>query len=103
MERTALEAWIDEIAMEDLPESYQPVAEAIGIPAAVRLAIVWDGAPFYIPKLDRLLQTLRDRKIVAEFRGNYRELSQRYDLSENRVRDIIAAAQCAQNQQKPFE
>jgi Mor family transcriptional regulator len=79
-----------DLELTDLPETYQPVAEAVGIPAALRLSDFCGGSNVYIPKLDFLHQKTRNRRILQEFSGgNYRELAKRYNLSEIRVREIV--------------
>lgn len=49
------------------------------------------GAAIYLSRALLANLTARDERLCAEFRGdNYRELASRYDLSEMRVRQIIA-------------
>ncbi|MBE3574559.1 MAG: DNA-binding protein [Firmicutes bacterium] len=104
MQRSELERLIGEIRMEDLPASYQPVAEAVGVEAAIRLSMALGGVPVYLPKLERLLQSIRDRRIVTEFDGaNYRELARRYNLSQTRVREIIHSDRAQRQQGRLFE
>jgi len=35
------------------------------------------------------LRTLRDKKIKEEFKGNYKELAQKYNLTEMAIRNIV--------------
>lgn len=82
--------WIKEIRVEDLPEVYRMVAQAIGVDNAVQLSGILGGTYYYFPKLDKLLATIRDKKIKEEFTGlNHKELAVKYGLSEIWVRQIV--------------
>lgn len=86
--------WITEIAaemsIECLPESYQAVAEIVGIEAALKLSAHLGGMYFYYPQLDSLLRTKRDEQIRKEFDGsNHRELARKYNLTESWIRSIV--------------
>ncbi|MCF6147316.1 MAG: hypothetical protein E3K37_01520 [Candidatus Kuenenia sp.] len=48
------------------------------------------GEQFYFPKIDTGLAKVRNRKIIAEFKGgNYVELARKYGVSSNFVRNLI--------------
>ena len=79
-----------EISIENLPESYQGVAEIVGVANTLKLASHLGGAGFYFRKLDSMLLYKRDEQIRAEFTGsNHKELCQHYDLSEMQIRNIL--------------
>jgi Mor family transcriptional regulator len=79
-----------EISIEELPESYQAVAEIIGKDSTLKLAHHLGGAAFYYRKIDAMLLYKRDELIRQEFNGiNTRELARDYDLSERQVRNIL--------------
>ena len=83
---TALRA----IRLEDIPEEDQDVAEALGLPVFLRLAALCGGQDLYIPKLESLERSGRDREIRARFDGgNYRALAHQFRLSERQIRTII--------------
>ena len=83
-------AIIDEITIEDLPESYREVARAIGVENAVKLSSVVGGLGYYFPQLDGILRKKRDECIRREFNGNnHRELAKKFDLTERWVREIV--------------
>lgn len=89
------EDWLDGITMADIPEGLVEAAQVVGIKTAFALAKHFGGTYYYFPKVDKLLATLRDKKIKEEFNGaNYRELAMKYKLSETWVRQITG---------KPFE
>lgn len=78
------------MSIQDLPESYQPVAEIVGVENALRLAQHLGGLSFYYPRLDSLLRDKRDAQIRAEFTGcNHRDLARKYKLTESWIREIV--------------
>lgn len=91
-----VEPWMCELTIDDIPEAWRQVAEAIGVESFLRLAATVGGCSFYVPKLERLTSPVRDERIRAEFDGgNHRQLAIRYNLSEQRIRDILAAREAA--------
>ncbi len=79
-----------QMTVEELPESYQPVAEIVGVEGALRLAQHLGGLSFYYPRLDSLLRDKRDAQIRAEFTGcNHRDLARKYKLTESWIREIV--------------
>lgn len=86
--------WVDgiaaEISVDDLPESYQAVAEIVGLASTLKLAHHLGGAGFYFRKIDAMLLHKRDEKIRAGFKGdNQKELAREYDLTEMQIRNIL--------------
>ena len=78
------------IRLEDIPEEYQDIAEELGLKVFVRLAALCGGQDLYIPKLESLERSGRDREIRARFDGgNYRALAVQFRLSERQIRKII--------------
>lgn len=91
MPNEGLENWVKELEIEELPAPYQPLARILGVELTIKLAQELGGMNVYLPKTDKLLQQLRDQKIRQEFDGgNHRELARRYQLSESRIRQILA-------------
>ena len=83
---TALRA----VRMEDIPEEYQDIAEALSLKTFLRLTALCGGQDLYIPKLESLERCGRDREIRARFDGgNYRALAAQFRLSERQIRKII--------------
>lgn len=77
------------LTLEMIPETYRPIAEAIGIDNLAKLAVLVGGTTFYLPKLESFTRPVRDERIKAEFNGwNYAELAQKYDVTERWVRQI---------------
>lgn len=90
-----MENWIEQIlphvTVEELPESYQAVAQIIGIQNAIRLSDALGGLNYYFPQAEKMLRAKRNELIRGEFTGsNYKELAQKYRLSEIQIREIVA-------------
>lgn len=86
-----LNEWIKEVAIEDIPESYQDLAANIGIEALLRLAAFLGGTTTYIPKIDCLVLAARDRLIIREFDKGVKpkEIAIKFDLTDVWVRKVI--------------
>ena len=81
---------LDELKMEDIADEQQKaLAELIGIENYKKLVEVYGGSSIYIYKRDGFLRLLRDKNIKAEFKGDYRELARKYNLSEVAIRNIV--------------
>ena len=81
---------LDELKMEDIADGQQKaLAELIGIENYKKLVEVYGGSSIYVYKRDSFLRTLRDKKIKEEFKGNYKELAQKYNLTEMAIRNIV--------------
>lgn len=86
--------WLTEIAVDipidALPDSYQAVAEIVGIENALKLSRHLGGLYFYYPQIESLLRDRRDERIRKEFNGsNHRELARKYGLTESWIRSIV--------------
>lgn len=60
------------------------------------LATQIGGAAIYLAKGITVHLSARDRKMCAEFRGDYKVLARQYNLTEVRVRQIVDSFQRAQ-------
>lgn len=79
------------IRLEDLSQGQQEVAELIGLENFRKLMEVFGGGYIYIPKTDKLDRMERNERIRADFDGyNFRELAQKYDLTEITIRSIVS-------------
>ena len=67
----------------DVPDS---VKDVVAFKDLVKLA---GGSNLYIPNESNLVKPIRNRMIKEEFRGNYRDISVKYGISEIQVRNII--------------
>lgn len=84
---------LENITLDDLPEPYNKMAEWLGLENTIKLAMEYGGANIYFPKMDAIYRSIRDRAICSEFTGfNIPFLARKYDLTENRVREILGAS-----------
>ncbi len=74
-----LQAWAQQALMQ-----LQHLADQIG------------GAPIYMAKGIAVHLSKRDRKMCAEFRGEYKALGRKYGITEMRCRQIVDAWQRAE-------
>lgn len=82
---------LDGLQMEDLSEVWQQIAGIIGLENVKRLYKEFPGTNVYVPKLDELERSDRNKRIRAEFDGyNFRELGKKYGLTEVTIRNIVA-------------
>ncbi len=94
----------EEIKIESLPEAYRVLAEVIGIENTLKIARHVGGLVYYFPKIDRLLQEIRDDMIRREFNGsNHKPLALKYGLTERWVRDIVQRRTADYDQTSLFE
>lgn len=81
---------LNAITIDDLSEEQRQIAELIGFDNYKKLVRIFAGMSIYIPKMDSLEASVRNRKIRAEFNGfNYQELVRKYHISERHIRRII--------------
>jgi Mor family transcriptional regulator len=87
---TTTKEWLEEINLDDLPEPYREMSKAIGIKPTLEIARLYQGTGFYLPKLDSVINKIRDKKIKEEFDGkNYKDLAIKYGLTDRWVRQIV--------------
>ena len=83
------------VEISDLPEPYEQIARLISVEAAVTLAKAFGGEHVYMPKTDSIVQSVRDKKIIAEFDGyNYEALAKKYNLTSTWIRKIVYPVDC---------
>ena len=110
-----MEKWTDRLTIDMIPEQYRQLAEitgiqpllTLGVPAFDRnmdpnwrmkgplltLAAQYGGSNLYIPKVDALTRTARDRLIREKFTGyNAEQLAQEFDLTVRWVQEICKDA-----------
>lgn len=81
---------IDNLQLEDLSSEQRELADVIGLESYKRLITIYGGSSIYIPKVDNFLRADRNDRIKQEFNGwNFKELSQKYDLTEVQIRNIV--------------
>jgi len=83
--------WLDEVPLDELAESHRELVVAVGsLRHAIKISEAWGGVYRYIPKMDKALNALRNRRIRQAFTGcNHRELARKFNLSETWIRKIL--------------
>lgn len=96
-----MDAWKSELTPSMLAdELYREIAEEIGVENILKLSKIIGGTTFYLPREDRLLLPLRDKKILEEYNGyNTLELAKKYEVSQRWVRQIVAKNQSKQGEE----
>ncbi|MCG8643227.1 MAG: hypothetical protein MI862_26110 [Desulfobacterales bacterium] len=81
----------EDIKIEDLPEEFREVADAIGLEAALKLLERFQGCQVYVPKLETVTRKSKYRRMYEDFRryGSYKRVAVKSGLSESRTRQII--------------
>ena len=78
-------------SLEQLSGDQRELAETVGLEAYRKLVENYGGMCVYIYKPETILRERRNTEICNEFNGfNYRELAQKYHLSEKTVREIVS-------------
>lgn len=82
--------FFDELLYEDLDEDQQELADCIGFESYKKFIMTYGGSIINVHVPALVCIRTRNRKIRNEFDGrNYRQLAQKYELSESMVRRII--------------
>ena len=83
--------WTEELTPDMLPDGLcRVIAEEIGTDNLLKLSVLLGGSSFYLPRRERILRPLRDRKILEEYNGyNTEELARKYEVSQRWVQEII--------------
>ena len=77
--------------LEDLSQEQKKIADLIGKDNFKKLMEEYGGTYFYIQKTDKIERMERNEQIKAEFDGyNFRELAQKYGLTEVTIRSIVS-------------
>ena len=82
---------IEELTVEDIPNSYRDIAEYIGIESFKKLVELSGGSYLYIPKESSLTRPIRNRIIRERFNGDYKVLARKYNITEAQIRNIVDA------------
>ena len=66
--------WTEELTPDMLPDGLcRVIAEEIGTDNLLKLSVLLGGSSFYLPRRERILRPLRDRKILEEFAERFRK------------------------------
>lgn len=82
--------WLTGEDVARLPDTYQILVHDIGLKGAQTFIKRYQGTYLYLPKIDKLLAEIRNRRIRAEFTGsNHKALALKYGLTERWIYDIV--------------
>ncbi|GAB4485952.1 MAG: hypothetical protein OHK006_13000 [Thermodesulfovibrionales bacterium] len=82
--------WLDDLRIEDLPETYREMAGIIGLGHTLKLAQHYTKQGFYFRDLDEIVSRKKAEYIRAHFNGcNHRELARATGYSERWVYEIL--------------
>lgn len=74
----------------DIPETYQPVVDMIGIDAFLKLCQYCMGDNMYFPMTDTIFRKTRNRLIQQEYDGyNSKMLGKKYGITTRQVTNIV--------------
>lgn len=83
-------ALVSETTLEDIADSYRPVAEIIGIQKFMELCEYAMGDELYFPKAESVIAPARNRRIKKEWNGyNAKELAEKYNLTTKQIGNIL--------------
>lgn len=80
---------LEKVKMEDIPERYDDMVDAVGIDGFLDLVQLYGGSIVYLPTVKSLLKSSRDRMIRDEFKGDYDKIARKYGMSRSQVYNII--------------
>ena len=81
---------LKDVDVSDIPETDQPVVSLIGLDNFLKLCRYAMGDELYFPMQESVLRNTRKRLIIREYnRSNISELSHKYDLTPNQIRNIV--------------
>ncbi len=90
MDKKLREELIRETHLEDIAETYRPVAEIVGVERFVRLSEYACGDEIYFPKPENILVPARNRRIQVEYNGyNIKQLAEKYELTTKQIGFIL--------------
>lgn len=80
-----------EIEKSDLKEPYASMAEMIGLENVLKLAEMFGGEMIYLPKLDGIMRSVRNKEIREKFNGyNFKDLAKEYGITDVAIRLICS-------------
>lgn len=80
---------IEDLTLEDIPNSHKDIAQYIGIDSFKKLVELLGGSSLYIPKESSLTRPIRNRIIREKFNGDYKALAREYNITQTQVRNIV--------------
>ena len=83
---------LKDLTIDDLPQSLKDIADVIGIDSLKDLIKLAGGTSLYIPSEINIVKPVRNKKIKESFKGDYKEISRKFNITEVQVRNIIKSS-----------
>lgn len=80
---------LKKLTIEEVPDSLKDIAQAIGMDSFKKLIKLMGGMTVYIPSEKNITKSIRNKSIKENFKGDYRQIARKYNLSEAQARNII--------------
>ena len=80
---------LNKVKLEDVPDQFRDLAEAIGIDSFKNLVRYAGGTSVYVPVEGCVTREVRNRILRGTFSGDYKEFAKVYRISEGHLRRII--------------
>lgn len=80
---------IENITIDDIPESTRDIAQAIGIKYYIKIVNLAGGERIYIPVKKALEKEVRNRLIKEKYKGDIKALAREFKISETQIRNIL--------------
>lgn len=80
---------LEYLSKEDIPDALKDIVDAIGIDSFKELIKLVGGSNLYIPNESSITKPVRNKIIRGTFKGYYKEIARRFNISEVQVRNII--------------
>ena len=77
------------LTVKDIPGRYKKLVDNIGLDGFKYLVEVYGGTLFYVPTIDMVSRSYRNRRIRESFRGDYNETAKRFGMSRTQIYNII--------------
>lgn len=77
---------------KEVPPMFSYLTNLIGYENTRKLFTEFGGTSIYFPSLENINKDIRNKDIINQFQKNnltFRELSKKFNLSENQIRNII--------------
>lgn len=87
-----MDEWIKDISMDELEldEKNKKLLEILGVEKYLEFVKEYGGSRIYINMFDEVIKNARDNRIKEEYnRYNIRELAIKYNLTDERVRQVV--------------
>lgn len=90
LEDRLIRSLIAETTIEDISDSYRPIAEIIGVEKFAELSDYAKGDRLYFPKVKNIIIPARNRMIKREWNGyNIKELADKHNLTVTQIGRIL--------------